>query len=353
MAFEDASDAEFVAATLRANLEDALRRQEGGSEGVGDSVGATYPTAGQTASSRIRSPLSRGGGSPTRYSVLPGSPMFLEDMARLQGARLGVVPPGVLSRSARLPDLALEQLLAGIVTGKSLTAAPYSAMQPARESPPGDNSDPLTSRRQQAGVLSSSSASRINLPQVEDFPGFEGRGESDDSVDSHASSQTMTEDSSDLGASRAPPGRRGGQSMASLSSPNTFKFEFNGFKAPSRKAESSIRREVELTRDGDPAVNSDVGGDAAPSVSNDVPSPVGAPAGPNVRLDAPMDDSKVMELLRQMDERVGLDPARFLILLDSNGVSSICPEKIMHDSTISCLLSPSSVTVMLHIQRSA
>lgn len=62
-------------------------------------------------------------GPRVRYTVLPGSPAYLEDLARLQSCRLGVVPSGILSRSVRLSDAALSDLLAAVVAGR------YAAQQ--------------------------------------------------------------------------------------------------------------------------------------------------------------------------------------------------------------------------------
>ena len=98
VAFEDRSDAEFVAATLRANLEATLMASGEGNE---DEV--------------LRE---------TTASVLSSSPLFLKDVAGTRSAVLGVIPRDVISHSVQLSDLALQELLAQILLSESSLKVP-------------------------------------------------------------------------------------------------------------------------------------------------------------------------------------------------------------------------------------
>lgn len=102
VAFEDAGDAEFVASTLKTNLADALARiaakNNSDSSGSGDGSSGSGVGAGRTGVPPMR----------LRHTLLSGSPLYLEDLARGQGMALGVVPRDVLSRRDRLSDAALQ-----------------------------------------------------------------------------------------------------------------------------------------------------------------------------------------------------------------------------------------------------
>ncbi|GAX74857.1 hypothetical protein CEUSTIGMA_g2303.t1 [Chlamydomonas eustigma] len=99
VAFEDMADAEYVAATLRFNMEQEVRQK-----------GAVVPT---------------GTVKINENAVLSTTPMFLDDLAQLQGAKLAVIPGDQLSRSARLTDEALKLLLTScIISGKTSIIEP-------------------------------------------------------------------------------------------------------------------------------------------------------------------------------------------------------------------------------------
>ena len=237
--------------------------------------------------------------------------MFLEDLARLQGARLGVVPQGVLSRATRLPDLALHQLLANI-----LTENPPQASVPTAQL--GEDSV----KKMKKSLFGVGAASRIKMPNLEDFPGAEESGDQDFTAESFGISSSGGAEGS--GPIRSPlrvssGGASGidrlrGQSMASLSSPNAFKFEFNGFKAPKREATSSpIKKNESTGSKGDDEEDASRGSrsirmDSPVSSGASAASPTVKGAGSNLSAgnDSVIVDKEedIMVLLKQMDERV-------------------------------------------------
>ena len=286
VAFEDAADAEFVAATLRSNLEAVLEREADvrSDRGAGPAGPARAPAHQR----------------PLRPSVLAGSPLFLDDLARLQGTRLGVIPQGVLSRTARLSDPALQELLAGIITGRAAALGPPLDAAPSG-SAFGESAQPGPGTAAAAGPPMSNTA-RIRVPGVEDFPGTEGGGGPVGSGGAGGAARdgpalgAFYDSLKDLpGAMPEGSALRGAQASPSISSAD-FKFEFSGFKAPKSVKKGERQKPggvVSVSRPGVPGSSSGSSNTAA-SAPQPI-SPVTDPAPSVIPLEDPAPDASSEE----------------------------------------------------------
>ena len=298
VAFEDPGDAEFVAATMRANLIINSGR-------AGANRGQQQLPPSPSLTPRVKS------------SVMAGSPLFLEDLAQMQGARLGVIPQGLLSRSARLSDSALQDLLAGIINTGGVGSPPPP--------PP-----PAPSAPKVAVTSGSGTALSDTVPGV-------------DAADGSLGPAGVSPEPQPLSAAAGVSSNQ----PSSLSSSTAFKFEFSGFKpplSPPQSKRSSAARHISEAKPNvmesqeglkslrveDPKVSSTESQPSSPSAEliqlpkSSTPFVEGGNLAQTQRseisnvgvasdLGELLIEDQQLELLRKMDERVSLLTVLMLI----------------------------------------
>lgn len=176
-------------------------------------------------------------GPRVRYTVLPGSPAYLEDLARLQSCRLGVVPSGILSRSVRLSDAALSDLLAAVVAGRYAAqqgGATAGATGGATAGAAGSASSGAGASAQDSGgtVIASGGASQSSAAQQR-----QPDGTATESFSSDVSPPQRQGGSSGTAAAASlpRPGSAAARQQPPTLSRSNFKFEFADFDLPASR----------------------------------------------------------------------------------------------------------------------